>query len=58
MDIMTKLLEDNNIDVPYFARTDERKLSLEKENGKGLYALGAREKPVSHVFLYISLFMI
>ena len=29
MDIMTKILLDNNIDVPYFARREEHKLSLE-----------------------------
>ena len=44
---MTKLLEDNNIDVPYFARREEGKLSLEQEDGKRLYALGARVKPIS-----------
>ena len=49
MDIMTKLLEDKNIDVPYFGRREERKLSLEQEDGKRLYALGAREKHVSRV---------
>ena len=45
---MTKLLEDNNIDVPYFARREEGKLSLEQENGKHLYALAARVKNISH----------
>ena len=29
MDIMTNLLEENNIEVPYFARRVERKLSPE-----------------------------
>ena len=51
MDIMTKLLEENNIDVPYFARRGERKPSLEQEDGKCLYALGSREKPISDVFV-------
>ena len=50
MDIMTKLLEDNNIDVPYFARREECKLSLEQEDGKRLYALGVTEKPIYHVY--------
>ena len=57
MDIMTKLLEENNIDVPNFARRGERKLSLEQEDGKPLYALGAREKHVSHIsvsYIFVS----
>ena len=49
MDIITKLLEVNNIDVPYFARRGERKPSLEQEDGKCLYVSGEREKYVSHV---------
>ena len=49
MDTITKLLEDNNIDVPYFARREEGKLSLEQEDGKCLFTLGAREKLVSHI---------
>ena len=51
MDIMTKLLEENNIYVPYFARRGERKPSLDKKDGKCLYALGAREKPISHIYI-------
>ena len=50
MDIMTKLLVNNNIDVPYFARSEERKLSLEQEDGKRLYDLGAMDK---NVLIYI-----
>ena len=50
MDIMNKILEDNNNDVPYFARREERKLSLEQEDGKRLYDLGAMDK---NVFIYI-----
>ena len=46
MDIMTKVLEENNIDVLYFARRGESKL---KEDGKHLYDLGARKKPISYV---------
>ena len=30
MEIMTNILKDNNIDVPYFARRGGRKLSLEQ----------------------------
>ena len=51
MDIITKLLEENNIDVPNFARREERSLSLEQEDGKRLYALGARVKHVSHIYV-------
>ena len=47
---MTKLLEDNNIDVPDFARRQDHKLYLEQEDGKRLYALGARVKNVSHIY--------
>ena len=36
LEIMTKLLEDNNIDVPDFAKREEDKLSLEQEYGKRL----------------------
>ena len=46
---MTKLLEDNNIDVPDFARREEHRLSLEQEDGKHLYDLGASVKPVYHI---------
>ena len=49
MDIMTKLLEENNIDVPDFARRGEHKLSLEQENGKCMHALSARKKPISNI---------
>ena len=49
MEIMTKLLEDNNIVVPEFARIGENKFSLEQEDGKRFYALGDREKHVSHI---------
>ena len=49
MEIMTKLLEDNNIDVPNFGRRKEHKLSLEQNDGKRLYALGSREKHVSNI---------
>ena len=49
MDIMTNILEENNIDVPYFPRRGERKLSLEQEDAKRLHAVCAREKHVSHV---------
>ena len=51
MDIMTNILEDNNIDVPYFARIEERKLSLEQDDGKRMYALGSRKKLVSHIYV-------
>ena len=43
------MLEYNNIDVPDFARSEEGKLSLEQEDGKCLYSLGARVKHVSHI---------
>ena len=49
MDIMTKLLEEKNIDVPDFARRGKLKLSLKQEDGKHLYDLGSREKHVSHI---------
>ena len=58
MNIMTKLLEDNNIDVPDFAKREEGKFSLEQEDGKYLYALGARVKLFSHISLHIFLFLI
>ena len=48
---MTKLLEENNIDVPYFARRGERKLSLEQENGKCMHTLCAWEKQIFHIFV-------
>ena len=48
---MTKLLEENNIDVPNFARREEGKLLLEQEDGKRLYALGARVKHVPHIYV-------
>ena len=51
MDIMTNILEENNIDVPYFARRGEHKLSLEKENGKCMHALSARKKPIPHIYV-------
>ena len=51
MYIMTKLIEENNIDVLDFARIGERKPSLEQEDGKHLYALGNRDKNVSHIFV-------
>ena len=57
MDIMTKLLEENNIDFPYFARRGECKTSLEQEDGKRLYDLGAREKIMSHIsisYIFVS----
>ena len=44
-----KLLEDNNIVVLEFARIGENKLSLEQEDGKRFYALGDREKHISHI---------
>ena len=43
MYIMTRLLEEINIDVPYFARRWERK----QEDGKPVHALCAWEKPIS-----------
>ena len=49
MDIMTKLLENNNIDVPYFARREERELSLEQEGGKCLCDLSSRFKNISNI---------
>ena len=42
MDIGTKILEYNNTNVSDFARIEEWKLSLEKEDGKPLYDLGSR----------------
>ena len=54
---MTKFLEENNIDVPDFARKEEGKLSLEQENCKHVYALGVLFNPIYH--LYVSyIFMI
>ena len=54
---MTKLLDYNNIGVPYFARREEGKLSLEQEDGKRLYSLGVRIKHVSHIYVsYICVF--
>ena len=49
MNIMTNILEYNNIEVPYFTRRGEHKPSLEQEDGKCLYALDARERPISNV---------
>ena len=49
MDIVTKFLEENNINVPYFVRKEEGKLSLEKEDDKRLYDLGSRVKNISYV---------
>ena len=49
--IMTKLLEENNFDVPYFVRKEESKLSLEQEDGKHLYALGSRVKPILNTYV-------
>ena len=51
MAIMTNVLEENDIDVPYFVRREERKLSLEHENGKHMHVLSAREKPISNVYV-------
>ena len=51
LDIMTKILEYNNIDVLDFARREEGKLSLEQEDCKRLYALGSRFKIVSHIYV-------
>ena len=51
MDIMIQLLVENNIDVPYFARRGECKLSLEKENGKFMHALCAWEKIISNIYI-------
>ena len=42
MVIMTKLLEENNVDVPDFARRWEHK----QENGKPEHALSAWVKPI------------
>ena len=50
MDIMTKLFEENNIDVPDFARRGERKLFLEQENGQCMHPLSARKKPISNIY--------
>ena len=47
MDILNKLLEDNNIDVPYFARRGERK----QEDGKPTHALCAWDKPIYHIYV-------
>ena len=47
---MTKFLEENDIDVRYFVRKEEGKLSLEQENGKHLY-VGARVKHIYHVYV-------
>ena len=57
MDIITNILEENNIDVPDFARRGEHKLSLEQENGKCMHGLCAWEKPISHIsILYLFFF--
>ena len=45
IDILTKLLEENNIDVPYFARRWECK----QEDGRHVHALCAWEKTISHI---------
>ena len=45
MDIMTKLLEENNIDLPEFAKRWERK----QGDGKHVHALCAWEKPISDI---------
>ena len=50
MDIMTNLLEENNIDVPNFVRRGEHKPSLEQEDGKNLHALCALEKPIYNIY--------
>ena len=42
---MTKLLKENNIDVPDFARRWE----LMQEDGKPMHALCAWKKPISHI---------
>ena len=56
MEIMTKLLEEKNIDVPDFARRGKLKPSLKQEDGKHLYDLGARVKRVFHISVsYISI---
>ena len=52
LDIMTKFLEENNIDVPYFARKEKGRLSLEEKDGKHLYGLGDRVKSLSHIFVF------
>ena len=51
MYIMTKLLEENNIDVPDFARRGKHKPSLEQKDGKCLYALCQRERSISHIYI-------
>ena len=47
MDIMTKLLEENHIDLPKFARGWE----CQQGDGKHVYALCAWEKPISDIFV-------
>ena len=47
MDIMTNLLEDNNVDVPSFARRWECK----QENGKHAHDLCAWEKTIPHIYV-------
>ena len=49
MDIMTKILEENHIDLPEFARRWERK----RGDGKPAHALCAWEKPVDPRFVII-----
>ena len=49
MDIITQLLIENIIDVPYFARRGEHKLSLEQEIGKCMDDLSARKKPIYYI---------
>ena len=48
MDIMTKLLEENHIDLPEFARGWERKLG----SGKPEHALSAWVKPIYDIYFF------
>ena len=48
MYIMTSLLEENNIDLPYFARRWEHK----QGDGKSAHALCAWEKPMSDISIF------
>ena len=54
MDIMTKLLEENHIALPKFAKRWERK----QGNGKDEHALGAWVKPNSIFLFQIDIFII
>ena len=50
MDIMTKLLEENHIALPEFAKRWEHK----QGNDKAEHALGAWVKPNSDLYVYYS----